>query len=173
MNKINSTVDHPSAEDGEHPWGDIGQIAALGVFLVFWGWDSFIGRISTFPARVFPLWVRLAIGTILIALAIFLALKGHRVVSVEIRRRGILLKTGAFARVRHPLYLGSLLFYTALVVLTASIVGLAILMAIFAFYNKIASFEETLLLEKHGPEYERYRLSVPRWRPRFRPAVFD
>jgi len=112
-------------------------------------------------------------GTILIVLAISLAGKGHRVVSAKIRRSGNFLKAGVFARVRHPLYLGSILFYAALTAATASLACLVILVPIFAFYNKIAVFEENLLLEKYGREYERYRLSVPRWRLRLRPAAFD
>ena len=159
--------------DGEHPRGDLGQLILLGVFLCFWILDSFVVRFSTVPFRFLPLWARLAVGGMIFSLAIAFARKGHIVISEETLRRGRLVKEGVFGRVRHPLYLAALLFYTGLVVSTASLVSLGVLVAIFTFYSMIAAYEEEFLLQKHGREYEDYRRRVPRWIPRLRPAVFD
>jgi protein-S-isoprenylcysteine O-methyltransferase Ste14 len=78
-----------------------------------------------------------------------------------------LITNSAFARVRHPLYAGSLMFYLSLVMATLSLVSLAVWGAMFAFYDVIASYEERRLAEAFGPAYQAYRAKVPKWLPRF------
>lgn len=48
-------------KNGEHPFGDIGQLILLGLFLVVWVGDSFFLRISTFPSDYVPMYMRLII----------------------------------------------------------------------------------------------------------------
>jgi len=160
----------PSVKDGEHPRGDLGQIIFFGLFLFVWILDSFFIRFSTISSRWLPLGVRLAAGGILFLAAVAMVREGHRVLSEKIRRDGSLVKTGVFARVRHPLYLGTLLFYAALAASTASLASLGVLAVIFGFYDRIAAYEEDVLLKKYGKEYESYRRNVRRWRPRLSPA---
>jgi protein-S-isoprenylcysteine O-methyltransferase Ste14 len=159
--------------DGEHPRGDLGQLIFLGVFLTVWILDSFVFRLSTVPPRSLPLGARLAAAGAILFLAVALAGKGHIVISEETLRRGRLVKDGMFARVRHPLYLAALLIYLALAVTTVSLASLAVLAAIFVFYDIIAAYEEDFLLRKYGREYGDYLRKVRRWVPRLRPAVFD
>ncbi|MBN1938141.1 MAG: isoprenylcysteine carboxylmethyltransferase family protein [Candidatus Aminicenantes bacterium] len=159
--------------NGEHPWGDAGQLIILVVFLAVWVIDSFIAHYTTGPAHFLPLGIRLGAGGLLLILGLVSSGKGHRVLSNEIRQSGCLLKDGIFARVRHPLYLGSMLFYAGLTAMTASILSLAGLIPIFLFYNRIAAYEEGLLARRFAREYADYRKRVPRWRPLIRPAVFD
>jgi len=162
----------PSVKDGEHPHGDLGQMILFGFFLCVWVLDSFFLRFSTLPARWIPLWLRLAAGGILILESVAFMCEAHGILQKKIRGGTSVVKDGVFARVRHPLYFGMLLFYSALVVSTASLAGLGLLIAIFIFYDRIAAFEENLLIKRFGREYEEYRRNVPRWRPRLRPAVF-
>ncbi len=70
--------------------------------------------------------------------------------------------------VRHPIYLGAILFYSGLLVLTLSIIAVAIWILIIAFYYFISKHEEKLLLEKFGKDYEEYKKEVPMLIPRIR-----
>lgn len=154
----------------EHPYGDRGQIVGLFVFLLIWGLDSFVYKETTMLAAVIPLSIRLTAAGLTFLLAVYLVGTGHRVISGDSSEDRGLLKEGAFARLRHPLYGGSLLFYLSLCLTTLSLAALAVWCLISVFYNIIAGYEEKLLLEKYGDEYRRYQQNVPRWLPRLRPA---
>jgi protein-S-isoprenylcysteine O-methyltransferase Ste14 len=156
----------------EHPYGDRGQIVFLFVFLVVWGLDSFILKWTTMLADAIPLSVRLGLAGLVFILAIFFVQMGHRAISDPSFGDKGLIKNGAFARLRHPLYGGSILFYLSLALSTLSLAAFAIWCAIGVFYNIIAAYEERLLLEKYGDEYREYQHKVPRWFPRLRPARF-
>ena len=158
--------------DGEHPYGDRGQVVCLILFVLTWALDSFVFKRTTMPAGVIPLSVRLAAAGLVFALAICLVEKGHRIISDDSLGDQGLVKEGAFARLRHPLYGGSLLFYLSLFLATLSLAALAVWCLMAVFYNVIAGYEERLLLAKYGQEYRDYRQKVPRWFPRIRPAKF-
>jgi protein-S-isoprenylcysteine O-methyltransferase Ste14 len=129
---------------GEHPYGDSGQLILLGLFLVLWGGDSFFVQKSTFVSDYIPLPVRLVVFGLTLITAVYLFMSGHVVVAHEERPTSVISR-GAFRYVRHPLYLGALLFYLGLTVSTASLFSLALLVAIFLFYNYIAGYEERLM----------------------------
>lgn len=81
-------------------------------------------------------------------------------------RLGPLITTGPFAFVRNPLYLGNILLWVGFAV-SAYLFWLApIIAALLAFeYHAIVRWEETLLAERLGEPYRRYRQRVPRWVP--------
>jgi protein-S-isoprenylcysteine O-methyltransferase Ste14 len=143
---------------------------ALAVFLAIWALDSFVFRLSTFLARDVSLVIRLGASGLMMALAVYFMQAGHRAASHDARPSPGLITDGAFARVRHPLYAGSLLVYLAFVAGTLSLVSLAVWGGVFVFYDVIASYEERRLMEAFGPAYEAYRRRVPKWVPRLRPA---
>ena len=94
---------------GEHPFGDAGQLILFFVFLIIWAGDSFFLGKSTFVASYVPLSIRIAVMSVVMLAALYLAKSGHVVVSREDRPRGVV-SGGAFRHVRHPLYLACLLF---------------------------------------------------------------
>jgi len=151
--------------NGEHPFGDAGQLIFLCIFLVIWVVDSFFLHKTTFLSKHVPLYIRLVIMALSLITAAYLFKSGHVVVRHGSRPSGVV-STGAFRYVRHPLYLASILFYIGLVVSTASLFSLLLLMMIFIFYNHIANYEERLLLRKFGENYETYRKKTGRWVPR-------
>ena len=150
---------------GEHPFGDTGQLIALGCFLVVWVGDSFFLRTSAFLSGSVPVVFRLAVSALVLILAVGLALSGHKVAGHKHDPCGVV-STGAFRYVRHPLYLGSILFYLGLCIATASLFSLVVLIAIIFFYNCIAGYEERLLEARYGQEYSRYKEKTGRWLPR-------
>ena len=91
-------------KNGEHPYGDAGQLILLGLFLVIWLGDSFLVHSSTFLANYVPLVLRLIILGLALVAAFALVKAGHVVVSHE-ERPITLVGTGAFHYVRHPLSL--------------------------------------------------------------------
>jgi len=154
-------------KEGEHPWGDVGQLVLLGLFLVVWIGDSFFWRVTTFLAGVVPLPARLAILVLALATGALLVRAGHTVLDPG-RPTGGIVSSGAFRHVRHPLYLGSVLVYLGLAVSTASLAALALTAFIFAFYDRIATYEETWLEARHGETYRAYRSRTGKWWPRRR-----
>jgi protein-S-isoprenylcysteine O-methyltransferase Ste14 len=152
-------------KEGEHPFGDTGQLIALGAFFVVWIADSFVFRWSTFLSKYVPLHIRLVVLALALVMAISLVKSAHAVVSRE-ERPDHVVTTGAFRYVRHPLYLGSILTYLGLAISTASLLSLLLLAAIFVFHDYIASYEEKLLITKFGSVYEEYRKRTGKWVPR-------
>ena len=152
-------------KNGEHPYGDIGQLILFCLFMVVWAGDSFYLRLSTFLSDYVPIYIRLVILCFAHITAAYLFMSGHVVVNHE-RRPTSILSIGAFRYVRHPLYLGSILFYMGLSISTTSIFSLALLVVIFVFYNYIASCEENLLEVSFAEEYRSYKKKTGKWVPR-------
>ena len=151
-------------KNGEHPFGDTGQLILLGFFLIVWITDSFFLRTSTFLSDHVPLYIRLVFLGLALVTAAYLSMLGHDAVGREQRGTKVV-SSGAFRYVRHPLYSACLLFYLGLAVSTASIFSLAFFVVIFVFYNYIAGYEERLLDEKFGEEYRTYKRRTGKWVP--------
>jgi protein-S-isoprenylcysteine O-methyltransferase Ste14 len=151
-------------KNGEHPFGDTGQLILLGSFLVIWIGDSFFLRKSTFLSDYVPVAIRLVILALAVVAATGLFKSGHVVVSHDPRPADVV-STGAFRFVRHPLYLASNLVYLGLAVSTASLFSLGLLVLIFVFYNYIANYEERLLEARLGESYKEYKKSTGKWVP--------
>ncbi|MGD8257965.1 MAG: isoprenylcysteine carboxylmethyltransferase family protein [Desulfobacterales bacterium] len=151
-------------KNGEHPFGDSGQLILLIVFLLIWVVDSFFLQISTFLSDYVSLYIRLVISGFILVIAIYLIRSGHVVVSHEQRPSGVV-STGAFRYVRHPLYLGSIMFYLGISVSTASLFSLVLVVVIFLFYNCIAGYEEKLLEDRFDAEYRNYKKKTGKWVP--------
>lgn len=152
-------------KNGEHPFGDAGQLILLGLFLLIWIADSFIFHYSTFLATQIPLYIRLTIFSILFGTSLYLFKSGHVVVSHDHKPIEVV-SNGAFHFVRHPLYLASLLTYFGFAILTASIISFLLIFGFFIFYNYIAGYEEKLLLGKYGEAYRQYQQKTGKWFPR-------
>ncbi|MGA2531570.1 MAG: methyltransferase [Candidatus Aminicenantales bacterium] len=153
-------------KNGEHPFGDAGQLILFFIFIAVWVADSFFLHRSTFLARRVPLAVRL----VLLALAMFTTwflFKSAAALIHHGQRQDHVLATGAFRHVRHPLYLGVLLVYLGMTIATASLYSLAVCAVILLFYNYIAGYEEKLMDGWFGEAYKSYKKRTGRWLPKF------
>jgi len=166
--------DNPSSEKhhfgqsklpGEHPYGDLGQIVFILLFLIVWVLDSFVLKFSTVLAAYIPFAVRLILALMFFGISVYLYRSSHHVVSKARESDRQLLQTGPFSKVRHPLYLSLLLLYLAFIISTLSLVSFVLWIFIFMFYNFIAAYEEKQLLDIFGQDYEDYKKKVPRWFP--------
>ena len=144
--------------------GDRGQALLFLLFMIVWVVDSFFLKFSIGLARRVPLYGRLAGTAVLTAAALMLMKASHRVLR-EMDGFHVITR-GAFGRVRHPLYLGSMLLFTAFWTSTLSLAALIILIIVFIFYDHIATYEEKKLEEKFGDDYLRYKEKVSKWMPK-------
>lgn len=151
---------------GEYRFGDIGQIILLVMFLAVWILDSFIFKDSTFLGPYISIFIRVPCAVILLFLAGYLAKKGLDTVFGERRGTPGVVGSGVFGLIRHPIYLGSILFYLGLLFLTLSLFAAIVWLVIIGFYHYLALYEEKLLLAKFGTAYEEYMKHVPMWIPR-------
>jgi protein-S-isoprenylcysteine O-methyltransferase Ste14 len=153
----------------EHPLCDGIQLLMLILFFGMWGIDSlsfFIFGYSTviFQALAFPL---LLAGTILVlSLSFYFIIKSHKAVLEQVHDPPQLVDSGVYARVRHPMYLGTLLFCLAFLVVSVSLVSIVIWIAFFFFYDRMATYEEKSLIEILGERYIAYQKRVSKWFPR-------
>ena len=150
---------------GEHKVSDLGQLIFLILFTVLWVLDSFVFHFSTFLNEYIPIYISAPIGGIILLLSGYLAFKGLKQVFKEVRAQPEIIKSGVFKHSRHPIYLGSVLLYLGLSIITISLASLGLLVIISAFYEYIATYEEHLLEEYFGEEYKDYKDETRKWIP--------
>jgi protein-S-isoprenylcysteine O-methyltransferase Ste14 len=83
-----------------------------------------------------------------------------------------LIISGPFAYLRNPLYVGNILMYTGLGVMSFALFPYLQLVGIVFFilqYHLIVGEEESFLQKKFGEQYKRYVANVPRFFPRITP----
>jgi protein-S-isoprenylcysteine O-methyltransferase Ste14 len=153
----------------EFPHGDRLQLAVLIPFFIVWGLDSFIFQLTNFLAVFVPIAVRLVLATVSFVFALLLMELSHKMVFDKVRDSPQVLDTGVYGRVRHPMYLGTLLVYVGFILATFSLLSFAVWIGIFFLYDKLATYEEEDLIRLLGDAYRNYRNNVPKWLPRITP----
>ena len=146
---------------GEHAIGDIGQILFGVLFLATWIADTFFLKYTVFLNYIIPYTLRGVIGGVcLIASGVFV-IDGHKQVFFTRRSHPAVIREGVFGLVRHPVYLGEILFYAGLMLISLSIAAGLVLIGAVAFLVFIAQYEEKCLLERFGGQYSDYMQAVP------------
>jgi protein-S-isoprenylcysteine O-methyltransferase Ste14 len=154
---------HAGRQDliGEHKWGDAGQLVLLILFLAIWIPDSFIFHWTDFLSEKIAWYYHTVPGLCILAFAGYMAWKGLRTVFIETRETPHVITKGAFSIVRHPIYLGAILFYLGQIFMTLSLASLPLLIFIVIFYWFISRHEEKMLTERFGDEYIKYKHRIP------------
>ena len=81
--------------------------------------------------------------------------------TVTVKENHVLVRTGPYAWVRHPIYTGLLVAILGSAVARGELRGVwAVLLCSFAFVRKLR-IEERWMRQVFGAEYERYRTTVP------------
>jgi len=154
---------------GEHAFTDIGQLVLLAVFMAVWITDSFFVRLSVFPAAHVPAFIRWPAGLMVAVVAALLAMAAHRRIFGGVTRQSGVVADGAYAIVRHPMYLGSWFFFLGLTLTTLSLAAAGVLLVMLLFYLFVSRQEEKLLLTRYGSRYRDYQAATPMFFPlRFR-----
>jgi len=152
--------------DGEHPYGDSGQLILLAVFLAVWVLDSFVFKWSMMLAAYVPWAVRIPLAMVVFTLAVLIVNASHKVVH---EGRDKLITTGAFRHVRHPLYLGNFLMWLGIAMLTANFwLIMAFIFMYWVYYERIMYAEEQFLEQKFGEFYIDWAGRTPAFIPDFR-----
>ena len=161
---------HENKDDlaGEHRLGDIGQMILLIIFLIVWIIDSFFIKYSTIISDNIPVYIRIILSLIVLTISGYIAKSGLDIVFGEVRKKAGVIRKGVFNLVRHPIYLSAILFYLSLLIFSISFIGLVIFVIIIGFYYFIAKYEERLLIEKFGKEYENYMKEIHMFIPRLK-----
>jgi len=154
----------------EHPLCDRIQLIMLILFFGVWGIDAFSFSIfgySTIITHVlaFPLLLE---GTILFfGLGFYLVSKSHKAVFEQVCDTPMLFDSGVYGWVRHPMYLGIMLFCISFLFVSVSLISIVIWIAFIIFYDRMATFEEKKLINMLGERYKAYQKRVSKWIPGF------
>jgi len=153
---------------GENKLGDLVQLLLFLIFLTVWILDSFFLKYSIIAASPNLLFIKIPLGIGILFIAGYLAKSGLGIVFGQIREKPRVIREGVFSLVRHPIYLGAILLYLGLLVFSLSVLAAIIWVIIIVFYIHISRYEEKLLLEKFGSDYEEYVKEVPMFIPRLK-----
>lgn len=148
-------------------WGQLILIAVIGA-----GLPSAASH-GVLPGAPAPLAWRLP-GLLLLGLGAGISLWGVRSLGsnltpgTEPLSSGVLVETGAYRRVRHPVYLGLILLLAGWAwTLTTPWLGLIAGLVSFGYFDRKAAAEERWLVRRF-PGYQAYRSRVPKLIPGFR-----
>ncbi|MHA2099794.1 MAG: methyltransferase family protein [Candidatus Kariarchaeaceae archaeon] len=158
---------HEHLAGKEHPNSHLLQAISPILFFIIWVLDTFIFELSTNLNSIIPFEVRLIVFLTILVLAIVLVRKTGKIL-LESSEVDTLINTGILNRVRHPLYLGTILFYFAFIALSLSLFSMLIWVIIAVIYNLLANYEEHDLERIFGDEYRNYKNNTPKWIPRIR-----
>jgi len=153
---------------GEHPWGDAWQAICALLFFGVWITDSFFLRCTTQLNVVVSPWVRKPIGFLVLCVAAYLAWAGLRIVFGEVRESPSVIRKGVFGLVRHPIYLSEVLLYLGFFMLNMSLAAGVAWIGASVYLYYLSRYEERLLLDRFGKDYESYIQAVGMWIPRIR-----
>ena len=158
--------EHRDDLTGEHSYGDAGQLVFALLFFVVWAGDSFFLKYTTLLNGMVPPLVRKPIGIAILCLAAYCAWSGLRIVFAEVRKTPSVIRKGVFGIVRHPIYLSEVLLYLGLSIIHMSLAAGAVWIGATAFLYYLSRYEERLLLNRFGDDYEAYMREVGMWVPR-------
>lgn len=136
-------------------------IAAI-TLIVSWLLYFFKFHEPIFPLLIIAGWANLILGLIFIFLAMgFLRFTGRVEQGKDFTHTTTLVTDGVYAIVRHPLYLGWLLLYPAVIFLSQNWLVTIIGCSGFICMVQIARLDDASLIEKFGDSYISYLESVP------------
>jgi len=155
----------------EHPLCDRIQLIMIILFFIAWGIDTFtfyifgystvlIGLIFL-PILLFPAILSLVFGLYLIE-------KSHKAVLIKKTDKPKFIDSGVYSWIRHPMYLGILMFCLSFFFLSPSLLSLVIWIAFFIIYDRMTIFEEKDLVRILGKKYINYQKRVPKWLPKMK-----
>ena len=151
---------------GEHRIGDAGQLLFAILFFLVWTTDTFFLKYTTFLNNFIPNGIRTPLGILVLIVSGYLAKTGLNIVFGKEQKNAEVIRKGAFNFVRHPIYLGEILLYLGMLILSLSLAAVVVWVVTIVFLHFISRFEEELLLERFGESYKQYMQEVPMWFPR-------
>ncbi|MCG8335977.1 MAG: isoprenylcysteine carboxylmethyltransferase family protein [Proteobacteria bacterium] len=130
-------------------------LIATGVCGLIFSWPS----LSFFPTSTI-------LGGVLILLALvfhMVAEKDHRQAHERVENIEIIVKSGVYSKIRHPLYLSLIVLNAGIALAFGGLVTLAIALLTVFHWGAVSWKEEQILTERFQGEYSQYKKNV-RWR---------
>lgn len=141
------------------------MVLACGAFLIEPRWTEFVQLHGLHPFRLLGL--PLAVMGVGLFAWMFLHL-GLNVTSTSMpRASAVLVTSGPYRWVRHPMYSAALLLVIAATLLTTNAIVLIGGIAMFILLAARSRLEEQRLIEKFGEAYRNYQLRTGRFLPNF------
>ncbi len=107
------------------------------------------------------------LGNILIVAGFWLLASAWKIL-YHAQRSHRLATTGAYARIRHPQYVGFVLIMSGFLLQWPTLLTLAMFPVLVFMYADLARTEEAYMLARFGDEYARYAVRTPRFLPALR-----
>ena len=158
---------------GERRFNDACQILLFVVFVAAIVLDLAVLDLSAPIRRAVPLLFRLPAALVVLSLALYLGWASMNTVFGEVRESLRVIRHGFYGVVRHPMYLGAMLVYLGVCLLTLSVLGFGVFGIAVVYYVGTCRYEEDLLIQKLGDKYRRYRAEIPMFIPRLRHPKTD
>jgi protein-S-isoprenylcysteine O-methyltransferase Ste14 len=139
------------------------------LFFIVWIVDSlsfFISGHSTVLVGIISLPILILPAIFSTTLGLYLITKSHNVVLVKKTEKPRFIDSGVYSLVRHPMYLGIIMFCLGFFFISPSLVSLGIWIAFFIICDKMATYEEKDLVRILGKKYINYQNKVPKWFPK-------
>jgi len=122
-------------------------------FVRFHFWVFLLGAVMTWAGVGFAIWARYHIGRFWSA-------------SVALKTEHELIRSGPYARIRHPIYTGILIALAGTTLAVGRYRGIVAFVLIFASLIRKSKQEEALLAEQFGPAFEEHRRHTGFFLPR-------
>jgi protein-S-isoprenylcysteine O-methyltransferase Ste14 len=123
----------------------------------FWNWSYFITQPTLIQPVLFVLGVILGLSGAIMAMMASRVISVSTVADMRTDRKAELVTDGIYSRVRHPLYLATLLVFSALAFIYPFPVVIVFSLCMMAYTLVGAYFEERKLVKHYGDEYLEYK----------------
>jgi protein-S-isoprenylcysteine O-methyltransferase Ste14 len=153
----------------EYPHTDLILPLSAVSFSAVWVLDSFVMKFSERYTSCFPDAARIVLFAASEISAVLLGYLSHNALFSQ-KQESKLILNGAFAHVRHPLYLSVLLAYLGFILGSMSIISVTPWICFVILFDKMATYEEDDLTRIFGDANSEYKKRVPKWMPNPLPA---
>jgi len=126
----------------------------------FWNWLYFIHDPSQIQPIFFISGIALAIGGVIIAAKASQVISVSTVADMRTDRIPELITDGLYARIRHPLYLATVMGFAAIALIYPFPIVITFVLCMIAYTLIGAFFEERKLIDHYGDAYLKYKKRV-------------
>lgn len=122
----------------------------------FWNWIYFFTQPTMIQPILFILGILLGLSGVILAMMASRVISVSTVADMRTDRKAELVTDGIYSRIRHPLYLATLLVFSALALIYPFSVVTVFALCMIAYTMIGAYFEERKLVKHYGDEYLEY-----------------
>lgn len=144
--------------------GILGYLVSIVIYMLNVPWVSW-------SRLLLPLWLRWlgvfgAAASVILVAWTHITLGKQFSAELAIQKNHVLVTTGPYTRIRHPMYTGFIMLSLSMALMSSNILVLFFALLITLPFPWIAREEEQMLLETFGDEYREYMKRTGRFLPR-------